>query len=152
MRRIFSGHLILVLILASIMGLTAVAGRRGWRILKEKKDKISIHGMVCNHTSTDLWLAVTRKRRPRLYVLPPGRCTNFFAEDAEAVWGKECTADSCQYQAWKLGVGRFDLYDAGASPSGAILRIEGWGVGSSWHITEEWPKPDLSTIGYSLVK
>lgn len=152
MRKLFSGHLILVLLLIAVLSLTAVAGRRGLRILREKRDKIAINGIVCNHTSTDLWLAVTRRRNPRIYVLTPSRCTNFFTEDAEAIWGKECTVDSCNYQAWKLGVGRFDVYEAAASPSGAILRIKGWGAGSSWHITEEWPKPDLSSISYSLVK
>lgn len=152
MRKIFSGHLILVLILMAVMGLTVVTARRGLRILKEKRDKISINGIVCNHASTDLWLAVTRRRDPRIYVLAPSRCTNFFTEDAEAIWGKECAADSCKYQAWKLGAGRFDVYEVADSPAGEILRIRGWGIGSSWHITEEWPKPDLSSIGYSLVK
>lgn len=152
MKKIFSGHLILVLILMAVMGLTAVTARRGLRILKEKRDKISIHGIVCNHSSADLWLAVTRRRRPRIYVLAPDRCTNFFTEDAEAIWGKECTNSSCEYQAWKLGVGRFDVYNAADSPSGVVLRIIGWGAGSSWHVTEEWPKPDLSAIRYSLVK
>lgn len=152
MRKLFFGHLILVLLLIAVLSLTAVAGRRGLRILREKRDKIAINGIVCNHTSTDLWLAVTRRRNPRIYMLAPSRCTNFFTEDAEAIWGKKCAVDSCNYQAWKLGVGRFDVYDAAASPSGAILRIKGWGAGSSWHITEEWPKPDLSSISYSLVK
>jgi hypothetical protein len=152
MRKIFSGHLIFVLILMAVLGLTAGTARRGLRILKEKRDKISIHGIVCNHSSTDLWLAVTRRRNPRVYVLAPDRCTNFFTEDAEAIWGKECINGSCEYQAWKLGVGRFDVYEAADSPSGLVLRIIGWGAGSSWHITEGWPKPDLSAISYSLVK
>ncbi|HET6821222.1 MAG TPA: hypothetical protein VFH34_01170 [Anaerolineales bacterium] len=152
MRKIFSGHLILVLVLVAVLGMTAVTARRGLRILREKRDKLAIHGIVCNHTSTDLWLAVTKKRNPKIYVLAPSRCTNFFAEDAEAIWGKECTADSCNYQAWKLGVGRFDVYEVANSSSSVVLRIIGWGAGSGWHITADWPKPDLSSIGYSLVK
>jgi len=145
MKKVFSGHLTLVLILMAVTGFSLF-------ILEEIEVEISINGVVCNHTSTNLWLALTRRSRPRTHVLAPGHCTNFFTEDAEAIWGKECVADSCKYQAWKLGAGRFDVYEAAGSPSGMVLRIKGLGAGSSWHITEEWPKPDLSSISYSLVK
>jgi hypothetical protein len=124
-------------------------------IILEKKDiKVSINGMVCNHSSTDLSLAVTKGKghKVKIYMLAPGRCTNFFKEDVEGIWGKECTADPCKYQAWKLGVGLFDVYEAADSHSGVVLRIRGLGVGSSWHITRDWIKPDLSTINYSLVR
>lgn len=121
-------------------------------LIKESDINVSVNGMVCNHSSTDLWLAVTKVRRPKIYTLAPGHCTNFFTEDAEAIWGKECEVEPCRYQAWKLGIGLFDVYEAAHSPSSAVLRIRGLGAGSSWHITADWPKPELSSIKYSLVR
>jgi hypothetical protein len=121
-------------------------------IIKESDIDVAVNGVVCNHSSADLWLAVTRRQRPRLYVLAPGHCTNFLTEDAEAIWGKECEVEPCKYQAWKLGIGVFDVYEPVHSPSSLVLRIRGLGAGSSWHITADWPKPELSSIKYSLVR
>jgi hypothetical protein len=135
----------LFLILAAVLVLTYI-------ILEEIEVEVSINGVVCNHSSTGVWLAVSEGQRTRTSSLAPGQCTNFFREDVEAIWGKACSTDACGYQAWKLGAGRFVIYDDTTSPSGSVLRIEGWGAGSSWHITGDWPKPELSSIGYSLVK
>jgi hypothetical protein len=130
----------------------AVALVLAYVILEESEIEIAINGVVCNYSSTGIWLAVSKGERTRTSSLAPGLCTNFFSEDVEAVWGRECGTDACGYQAWKLGAGRFVIYDDTTSPSGSVLRIKGWGAGSNWHITSDWPKPQLSSIGYSLVK
>lgn len=135
----------LILVIVAVLTLAYV-------ILEEIEVEVSINGVVCNHSSAGVWLAVSKGQRTRISSLAPGECTNFFREDVEAIWGKECNADACGYQAWKLGAGRFVIYDDTKSPSSSVLRIEGWGAGSSWHITSDWPKPELSSIGYSLVK
>jgi hypothetical protein len=113
--------------------------------------KISLRGRVCNHSTREVWLTVTEGGRLKAISLASGQCTDTSTQDAEAVWGSDCSAEPCQYQAWKVGAGRYDLRDANSS-GGSILRIHGWGAGSSWHITREWPKPELSSIPYSLVK
>jgi hypothetical protein len=135
----------LFLILAAVLVLAYI-------ILEEIEVEVSINGVVCNHSSADVWLAVSKGEGTRTSSLAPGQCTDFFSEDVEAIWGRECSTDACDYQAWKLGAGRFVAYDEAESPSDAVLRITGWGVGSGWHITSNWPKPELSSIGYSLVK
>ena len=135
----------LILVLAAILVLVYI-------ILEEIETEVVINGLVCNHSSTGVWLAVSKGEKTRTSSLAPGRCTNFFREDVEAIWGKGCSTDACAYQSWKLGAGRFVLSDDAESPSGSVLRIEGWGAGSRWQITEDWPKPELSSIGYSLIK
>jgi hypothetical protein len=145
MLRKLSTKLVLVTILVAATGL-------GFFILEESETEVAINGVVCNHSSTDVWLAMSEGENQRAYSLAPGRCTNFFKQDAEAIWGRDCSSDPCHYQAWKLGAGRFAVYDDVDSASGFVLRIQGWGAGSSWHITEEWPKPEISSIDYSLVK
>jgi hypothetical protein len=140
-----SGKLILVTILVAITSL-------GFFILEESEVHVSINGVVCNHSSTDVWLALSKGENTDAYSLAPNHCTNIFRQDVEAIWGKDCSTDPCHYQAWKLGAGRFTVSNNAASSTEVVLRISGWGAGSSWHITEDWPKPDLSAIGYSLVK
>jgi hypothetical protein len=140
-----STRLIIATILVAFLSL-------GFIILEEGETEVSINGVVCNHSSADLWLAVTEVENPENYMLESGDCTNFFKQDAEAIWGKECIRASCTYQAWKLGAGRFDVYEDANSSSSVVLRIEGWGAGSRWHITRDWPKPKLSAIDYSLVR
>jgi hypothetical protein len=140
-----STKLILITVLVAITGL-------GFFILEESETEVSINGVLCNHSSTDVWLALTEGERTGAFSLAPGQCTNFFQQDAEAIWGRDCSTDPCSYQAWKLGAGRFAVYDSAESDSGLVLRIRGWGAGSRWHVTEDWPKPELSSIGYSLVK
>jgi hypothetical protein len=145
MMKKLSTKLILVTVLVLVTGL-------GFIILEESEIEVSINGVVCNQSSNDVWLAMSLGERTATYSLMPGQCTNFFGQDVEAIWGKDCSTDSCRYQAWKLGAGRFTVYNDAESPAGSVLRISGWGAGSRWHITEDWPKPDLSSIGYSLVK
>jgi hypothetical protein len=145
MMKKLSTKLILVTVLVLVTGL-------GFIILEESEIEVSINGVVCNHSSTGVWLTMSEGERTSTYSLAPGQCTNFFGQDVEAIWGKDCSTDSCRYQAWKLGAGRFTVYNDAESPAGSVLRISGWGAGSRWHITEDWPKPDLSSIGYSLVK
>ncbi|HJR80275.1 MAG TPA: hypothetical protein VJ821_09395 [Anaerolineales bacterium] len=145
MRKKLSRKLILVTILVAVTSL-------GFFILEESEVEVSINGVVCNHSSTGVWLALSKGESTGTYALAPDQCTNIFRQDVEAIWGKDCSADSCQYQAWKLGAGRFTVYNNAESPAGSVLRISGWGAGSRWHITEDWPKPDLSSIEYSLVK
>ena len=116
--------------------------------LARQEMTISRNGGVCNYSSVSIWLTVTESGRQRAYSLPSGSCTNLHAQDAEAIWGRTCDTDPCTYQAWKVGAGRFDVYN----DAGSILRIKGWGVGSRWHITRDWPKPDLSSISYSLIR
>lgn len=124
----------------------------GFYILEESETEVSINGVVCNHSSTGVWLAMSEGERQKAYSLAPGQCTDFFKQDAEAIWGRDCSMDPCEYQAWKLGAGRFAVEDDPTSPSKFVLRINGWGAGSSWHITEDWPRPKLSSISYSLVR
>jgi hypothetical protein len=145
MMKRLSTKLILVTVLVAVAGL-------GFIILEESETEVSINGVVCNYSSTSVWLAMSEGERTGTYSLAPGQCTNFFRQDAEAIWGRDCSTDPCSYRAWKLGAGRFTLYNDGGSSEGAVLRIRGWGAGSSWHITGDWPKPDLSSIDYSLVK
>ena len=114
--------------------------------------KISLNGRVCNHSSTEIWLTVTKTGRQRASSLVPGQCTDDSTEDAEAIWGSDCSVDPCEYQAWKVGAGHYDLRDQTTSRAGLVVRIHGLGIGSSWHITREWPKPSLSSLHYSLVK
>ena len=140
-----STKLILVTVLVAFTGL-------GFFMLEESEAQVSINGVLCNHSSTDVWLALTEGERTGAYSLAPGQCTNFFRQDAEAIWGRTCSTDPCSYQAWKLGAGHYSVYNDAPSASGLVLRIEGWGAGSRWHVTEDWPKPELSSIGYSLVK
>jgi hypothetical protein len=140
-----STKLILVTVLVLATGF-------GFIILEEREIHVSINGVVCNHSSTDVWLALSKGERTGMYSLAPDQCTNFFGQDVEAIWGKDCSTDSCRYQAWKLGAGRFTVYDDAESSGGSILRVKGWGAGSRWQITGDWPKPDLSSIDYSLVK
>lgn len=137
--------LILITILVAATGL-------GFFILEESEVEISINGVVCNHSSNDIWLVRSEGERTRTVSLASNQCTNFFREDVEAIWGRDCSVDPCSYQAWKLKAGRFTVYDEAQSQNGSVLRIRGWGAGSSWHITEDWPKPDLSSINYSLIK
>jgi hypothetical protein len=135
--------LLIVLIPLGIMGLCFLAAQTM---------PISLNGRVCNDSSGGLWLTVTESGRKRAYPLPPGHCTDVLTQDAEAIWGKDCKTVPCQYQAWKVGAGRFNVKPDGDVSSTSILRIEGWGAGSHWHITREWPKPDLSAIDYSLIR
>jgi hypothetical protein len=145
MRNRLSTELVLVTILVAVTSL-------GFFILEEGEVHLSINGVVCNHSSTDVWLALSKGENTGTYALAPAQCTDILRQDVEAIWGKECSMDSCRYQAWKLRAGRFIVSDDAESPAGSVLRISGWGAGSSWHITEDWPKPDLSSISYSLVK
>ena len=137
--------LILITILVAVTGV-------GFYILEESETEVSINGVLCNHSARDIWLTMSEGGRTGTDSLVPGQCTDFFKQDAEAIWGTDCSTDPCQYQAWKLGAGRFTVYDDPETTSGSVLRIKGWGAGSYWHITEEWPKPELSSIGYRLVK
>ena len=114
--------------------------------------KVSLNGRVCNHSSREVWLTVTESGRQRARALMPGQCTDVSTQDAEAIWGSDCSTEPCQYQAWKVGAGHYDIRNDRDSPSGSVLRIHGWGAGGSWHITREWPRPDISSIQYSLVK
>ena len=114
--------------------------------------KISLNGRVCNHSSTEIWLTVTEAGRQRASPLAPGECTDTSTQDAEAIWGSNCRVDPCRYQAWKVGAGRYEIRDYENSSAGTVLRIHGWGAGSSWHITREWPRPEHSSLHYSLVK
>lgn len=144
MKRLFE-NLILVTMLVAVMGL-------GFFVLEESEAEVSINGVVCNHSSTGVWLVVSEGRRTRSSSLAPGQCTDFFRQDAEAIWGRECSTDPCHYQAWKLRAGSFTVYDDANTASGVVLRIKGWGAGSHWHITEDWPKPSLSSVNYSLIR
>lgn len=141
-------HWMKLLFTVALMGLMGL----GVLIVEEGDVEVSINGVVCNHSSTGVWLSVSEGERQTTYSLAPNHCTDFFKQDAEAIWGNDCSADSCHYQAWKVSAGRFDVEDDRQSPTGSVLRIRGWGAGSRWHITWEWPKPELSSINYSLVK
>lgn len=109
---------------------------------------VSVHGGVCNYSSIPVWLTITESGRQKAFSLPPGQCTHVLTQDAEAIWGKDCHTDPCQYQAWKISAGRFEVYDT----SDSVLQIKGWGVRSRWHITRDWPKPKLPSINYLLVR
>ena len=141
--RNLSKKLIILTLLIAFTGL-------GFFILEESETEVSINGIVCNQSSTGIWLEVSEGEEHSSDLLAPGQCTNFFAQDAEAIWGSDCSADPCQYQAWKVSAGRFTVYDDVDSASGVVLRIKGWGAGSRWHITDDWPKPVLSSLTYSL--
>ena len=112
----------------------------------------SVNGEVCNYSSNNLWLTVTESARQKAYSLQPGHCTNVFQQDVEAIWGKDCIPNPCKYQAWKLSAGHFKVYNDVDSQSGEVLRIDGWGVESRWHIAPTWPRPDLSAVNYSLIR
>ena len=112
----------------------------------------SLNGGVCNDSSSNIWLTVTESSRQKAYSLPPGHCTNVFTQDAEAIWGRDCNVDPCRYQAWKLGAGHFKVDDYGVSSLGSILLIRGWGAGSRWRIAPTWPRPNLSSVTYSLTR
>jgi hypothetical protein len=113
---------------------------------------ILLHGGVCNYSTTDIWLTVSRSERQSVVPLGAGQCTNVLLLDADAIWGSDCSRGPCHYQAWKVGAGRFDVYDDGSSEVSPVLRIDGWGAGSQWRISEDWPKPNLAEVDYSLVK
>jgi hypothetical protein len=117
-----------------------------------KSITVMLNGQVCNHGSNPIWLTVTESGRKKAYSLSPEQCTDVFTQDAEAVWGKDCSTEPCKVQAWKVAAGHFDIEDHGASHSDPVLQIKGWGVGSRWHISSNWPEPDLSTIHYRLVR
>ena len=112
----------------------------------------SLNGGVCNHSSHTVWLTLTESRRQKAYSLSPGDCTNVFTQDAEAIWGRVCNTDACRYQAWKVGAGHFEVDDHGGSSVGSILVIRGWGAGSRWRMAPTWPRPDLTSITYSLTR
>lgn len=143
MTRKLSTRLIIVTVLLAFTGL-------GFFILEESETEVSINGVVCNRSSADVWLTVSEGERHATDSLAPGHCTDFFKQDVEAIWGSDCTTGACQYQAWKVSAGRFEVYND--STAGSTLRIKGWGAGSRWHITADWPKPELSALNYSLVK
>jgi hypothetical protein len=145
MMRNLSPKLIILTILIAFTGL-------GFFILEESETNVSINGVVCNHSSTAIWLEVSEGERHSSDLLAPGQCTNFFTQDAEAIWGRDCSTDPCRYQAWKVGAGRFAVYNDVDSAPGVVLRIKGWGAGSRWHVTGDWPKLELSSIQYSLRK
>lgn len=112
----------------------------------------SHNGGVCNESSHTVWLTLTESGRQKAYSLPPGQCTNVFIQDAEAIWGRDCKTTPCKYQAWKLGAGHFEVEDYEASSLDSILIIRGWRVGSYWHVSPTWPRPDLASITYSLTR
>jgi hypothetical protein len=143
--RKLSTKLILITVLVAITSL-------GFFILEESETELSINGVLCNRSSIRVWLALSEGERTSTSALAPGQCTNFFTQDVEAIWGRDCSTDPCLYQAWKLKAGYFEVKDDSDSASGSVLRIRGWGLGSRWQITADWPKPDLSSMGYSLVK
>lgn len=143
MKKKLSTRLMLITLLVAVTGL-------GFFILEESETEVSINGVLCNYSSTGVWLTTSEGERTGTSSLAPGRCTDFFKQDTEAIWGSDCSTGPCSYQAWKLGAGRFTIYDE--SGSGSVLRIKGWGAGSRWQVTEDWPKPELSSLDYSLVK
>lgn len=110
---------------------------------------LSFNGRVCNRSSISVWLTITESGKKKAYSLPPGQCTQLFKQDAEAIWGKNCKMIPCEYQAWKVGAGRFEIENG---DSVSVLQIKGWGALSRWHITRDWPKPVLASIDYSLVR
>jgi len=112
----------------------------------------SLNGCVCNDSSRNIWLTVTESNKQKAYSLPPGHCTNVFTQDAEAIWGRDCNTDPCQYQAWKLGAGHFEVDNQEVSSLGSILLIRGWGAGSRWRIAPTWPRPALASVTYSLTR
>src|SRR5688572_13167114 len=122
MRKKLSRKLIIVTILVAITSL-------GFFILEESEVNVSINGVVCNHSSTDVWLALSKGESTDTYSLAPDQCTSIFSQDVEAIWGKDCSTDSCRYQAWKLGAGRFTIYNDAEAPAGSVLHISGWGAG-----------------------
>ena len=153
--KLYSGELLLMrnfstklFVLTVCMGFMVL----GFLMVEEGEANVSINGVVCNHSSSGVWLSVSEGERQKAYSLAPGRCTDFFTQDAEAICGRDCHTGFCQYQAWKVGAGRYDVYNNAGSSLSSILQIEGWGAGSSWHITREWPRPDLSSVSYSLVR
>src|SRR5215211_3919212 len=109
----------------------------GLMLLEEGEPIVSINGVVCNHSSISIWLTMSKGERHSIYSLPSGQCTNFFKQDAEAIWGKDCRTDPCQYQAWKVSAGRFEVYNTEDLSLDSVLRIEGWGASSRWHVSED---------------
>ena len=112
----------------------------------------SRNGGVCNESSQIVWLTLTESGRQKAYSLPPGYCTHVFTQDAEAIWGRVCDTNPCRYQAWKVGAGHFEVADHGDSSVGSILVIRGWGAGSRWRMAPTCPRPDLTSITYSLIR
>ena len=121
-------------------------------ILDEMETELSLNSVACNASPTQIWLTITESGNKKAFSLPPGTCTDFFTQDAEAIWGNDCSAGTCRYQAWKVGAGRFTVEPGGNSSSAVILQIKGWGAGSRWQIASDWPKPELSSVNYSLVR
>lgn len=121
-------------------------------LLAMKAIAFLLNGGVCNSSSSGVWLTVTESGRQRAYSLPPDHCTNLLTQDAEAIWGRACDQDRCTYEAWKIGAGHYEVKQGPDSALGFVLRIEGWGAGSRWHIARTWPKPDLAALDYSLVR
>jgi len=111
----------------------------GFILLDESETNVSINGVVCNRSSIGVWLTMSKGERHSTYSLPPGQCTDFFKQDAEAIWGKDCSSAPCQYQAWKVSAGRFAVYATEDLSLDPVLRIEGWGARSRWHMSEDWP-------------
>lgn len=110
---------------------------------------IALHGRVCNYSSAEVWLTISKSSQHESYPLARGACTNMLTQDAEAIWGLDCSSEPCRHRAWKVGAGHYAVYDDRGS---SVVRIDGWGAGSRWRISEDWPRPDLSAISYSLVR
>jgi hypothetical protein len=100
----------------------------GFLILDEFEIELPLNSVACNYSSTEIWLTVTESGFKKANSLPPGDCTSLLTQDAEAIWGQDCSTDPCGYQAWKVGAGRFEVYDDADSPTGFVLRIKGWGA------------------------
>lgn len=130
--------------LSIVLGLVAliVAGAGALTVTK--------NGSVCNQSTVTIWITVTEVVGRRAAPLAPGECTNVILQDAEAIWGRTCSAETCTHKAWKVGAGRFEVHEHETDASGPVLKITGWGAGSRWQITKEWNRPPISEIGYSL--
>ena len=121
---------------------------------------LSGRGRVCNQSSVNIWLLVEKiplgqlSGNWQLETLVPRSCTSLATQDVEAIWGRQCNSTDCWHQAWKIGDGFFSVSDGTVSPipPGLVLQISGAGIKSAWFIDENWPKPNLYSIEYELIR
>lgn len=108
---------------------------------------------VCNWSSRSISMTVEADGSWEWAWLAPGECSDWWAQDVEALWGWSCSWNGdCWYQCWKVGEGAFWITDA-EEKAGAqewAVRIDGWGTNSGWLDEWDWPAPPAWWINYRL--
>ena len=69
---------------------------------------LSGRGVVYNCSSVTIWLTIEQAGRWQVVALSPGRCTNVFTQNVEAIWGRQIQHSWIvlvpSVEAWRRGV------------------------------------------------